>query len=85
LSELRATVSVVLYWSQSLWNALGVVASFVKELKHTFHCVPFTFVGIQPSRLWPHSAVIRREPGKKKPAQSAPPLPPALGLYPAPH
>jgi hypothetical protein len=55
LSELRATVSVVSYWSQSLWNVLGVVASSVKEEKHNDHCFPFTFAFIQPSRLPPHS------------------------------
>eukprot|EP01046_Picozoa_sp_COSAG06_P101336 COSAG06_NODE_47479_length_339_cov_0.500000_1_plen_113_part_11 len=51
----RATVSVVLCWSQSSWNVLGVVASSVKELKHNDHCFPFTLAGIQPFRLSPHS------------------------------
>jgi hypothetical protein len=74
LSELRATASVVSCWSHCWWNALGVVASSVKEEKHNDHCFPFTFAFIQPFRLSPHSAVIRREPEKKSAllAQSAP-------------
>jgi hypothetical protein len=67
LSELRATVSVVSYWSQSSWNVLGVVVLSVKELKHNDHCFPVTLAGIQPSRFTPLSAVTRREPGKSEP------------------
>ena len=65
MSELRATVSVVLCWSHCVWNVLGVVASSVKEEKHNDHCFPFTFGGIQPSRLSLDSKTIRRESGKR--------------------